>query len=708
MTTNEKREYRLNFGGKEIVVETGRLAKQADGAVLVSSEGTQVLVTVCSAKTPTPGQDFFPLMVEYVEKFYAAGKFLGGYLKREARPTTKETINARLIDRPIRPLFPKGYMCETIVSCTVLSYNPKGDPEVLAGLGASAALCLSDVPFEKSIGTCKVVRRNGKFFLNPDLGDESPRDMEIAVSASENAILMVEGEAMEASEKDVLDAILFAHEHIKTYCTFVDAIRKEVEKPKREFVPLTPNETLMGKVSQDFSHDVHQALLVDDKLKRQTAVRETESKVALAIEQDPAAFGLKEGDDFSKEAVQSIDELMSKIMRGDILERGRRIAGRRMDEIRPIETETNILVSPHGSALFTRGETQVLSTVTIGGSKGDQMLDRMIGLSYNKFYLHYSFPPFSVGEARGKFNVSRRELGHGNLAERALKAVLPSSDDFSYTIRVVCEVLESNGSSSMGSICAGSMALMDAGVPLRAPVAGIAMGLVKEGAQYKILSDILGDEDHLGDMDFKVAGTEKGLTAIQMDIKTDGLPKEILEEALEQARKGRLHILDHMSKTVTTARKEFKQGVPRIQTLKIKPDKIGALIGPSGKNIKALQEGYGVAIECEDDGTVRVIGIDMQKTAECVAVISLQINGPELEKTYEAQVVSVKEYGAFIEIAPGQSGLLHISEITNERVRDVQDYLDVGDKCQVQVLDIDRMGRVKFSAKVVQNVPKKE
>ena len=703
-----KKDYKIDFGGKEVVVHTGHMAKQADGAVLVSCEGTQVLVTVCSSKSANSGQDFFPLMVEYLERFYAAGKFLGGFLKREAKPSTKETLNARLIDRPIRPLFPKGYMNETIVTCMVLSYNPKGDPEVLAGLGASAALSISDIPFEKPIGTCKVARIQGEFVINPDKEEWDQSDMEITVSGSQDAILMVEGEAKEANEKEVLDAIMFGHKQIKQYCTLVEKMQKEIGRPKREFVPQTPNKQLMDKVTDNFAQNAREVLQINEKKQRQDETTLLEKKVAQTLVENPENFNLSNDADFNNIARDAIDKLLYNMMRNDILEEEKRIAGRKLDQVRPIETQTNLLSSPHGSALFTRGETQVLSTVTLGGSKGDQMVDRITGLSYDKFYLHYTFPPFSVGEARGKFNVSRRELGHGNLAERALKTVLPPFEDFSYTMRVACEVLESNGSSSMGSVCAGSMALMDAGVPLRSPVAGIAMGLVKEGERYKILSDILGDEDHLGDMDFKVAGTQKGITAIQMDIKIDGINQEIVEKALEQARKGRYHILEQMEKTIKTAREDLKEGVPRIDTFKISPDKIGALIGPSGKNIKYLQEHFEVAIECEDDGSIRVIGIDKEKIKKCIELSELQINGPKVGEEYKAIVASIKEYGAFVDIAPGCSGLLHISEITDQRVRDVYEYLSEGDECHVKVIGIDNQGRVKFSAKAVKNVPKKE
>ena len=702
-----KKEYKIEFGGKEITFETGRLAKQADGSCLVSCNGTQVLVTVCSAKKMNPGQDFFPLMVEYVEKFYAAGKFLGGFMKREAKPTTQETLNARLIDRPIRPLFPEGYMFDTIVSCAVLSYSEKGDPEILAALGASAALTVSDIPFDGPIGTCKVGRIDGEYVLNPSFEEWEKSDLELVVAASSDAILMVEGESKELTEEEVLGGITFAHEKLKSICATMETMRTETGKTKREFIPDVSNATILEKVTAAHTNDAREILSIDDKLERQNATKALEKKIAGALEADPTSFGLEEGAGYGKEAYSVVDKLMYNMMRTDILKDEKRIAGRKIDEVRQIETETNILATPHGSSLFTRGETQVLATVTIGGAKGEQMVDRIVGQSFEPFYLHYNFPPFSVGEARGKFNVSRRELGHGNLAERAIRQVLPDREDFMYTMRVYCEVLESNGSSSMGSVCSGSMALMDAGVPLRAPVAGIAMGLVKEGEDYKILSDILGDEDHLGDMDFKIAGTEKGITAIQMDIKIKGLPPKIMKEAVEQARIGRIHILGEMAKTVTEERKEFKEGVPRILTTKIAPDKIGALIGPGGKNIKALQENFEVTIECEEDGTVKVLGIDNEKSTTCIESINLQINGPEVGKEYDGKVATIKEYGAFVDIVPGLSGLVHVSEIADERVNDINDYLKEGDEVKVKVVEVDRMGRIKLSAKAVKALEKR-
>jgi len=702
-----KKEFRLNFGGKEVTVETGRLAKQADGSVFVTSGKTQVLVTVCSARTVKPDQGFFPLTVEYTEKFYAAGKFLGGFLKREGKPSTPETLNARLIDRPLRPLFPEGYLAETVVTCTVLSYGNDGDPEILASLGASAALAISDIPWDGPIGACKVGKIDGQFVINPNFEDWANSEFEIAVSASEDAILMVEGEALEHPEKEVLEAILFAHKNIKEFCHLVKTMQKEVGRKKREFTPVLPNATLMEKLEKAFASEARTALNISEKLERQNAVAKLTEKIKTTVSAEATNYGLTEDADFGKASATAVEHLLYKLMRADVLTEGKRIQGRALDQVRKITTEVDILKSPHGSALFTRGETQVIGTVTIGGSKGDQMVDRIVGQHYDKFYLHYAFPGYSVGEARASRGVGRRELGHGNLAERALKAVIPQQEKFSYTIRVACEVTESNGSSSMGSVCAGSMALMDAGVPLNAPVAGIAMGLVSDGNKYRILTDIIGDEDNLGDMDFKVAGTSKGITAIQMDIKIKGLTTQILEEALEQARKGRLHILGEMAKTITKERGAFKEGVPRIEMIKIEQDKIGALIGPGGKNIKGLQENYGVTIEVDEDGTVRVLGSDPTILNACVSTIKLQLTGPEVGADYLGTVVTVKDYGAFVDLAPGVSGLVHVSEFTNERVNDPNEYVATGDQFQVRVVEIDRMGRIKLSAKVVAPIPRK-
>jgi polyribonucleotide nucleotidyltransferase len=707
MMNQGKRIFTYDYEGKTVTIETGRLAKQADGSVLVSCEGTQVLVTACSAHEMKDGIDFFPLLVEYTEKFYSAGKFLGGFIKREGRPTTQETLNARLIDRPLRPLFPEGYMYETVISCTVMSYNEKGDPEVLAALGASAALSISDIPFMGPIGMAKVARINGQLVLNPDNSQWAQSDLQIAVAGTSDAILMVEGEAQIVPEPEVLEAINFGHDKIKGFCEFVKKIQSDIGKAKREFISAEANAVMMNAITEDFSSDARAALAVNDKMERQAATRALQKKVAEAMKANPSRFNLSDDVSFGKEAYKAVDGLLYNMLRADILDEGKRIANRGLDEVRTIETEVGILHAPHGSSLFTRGETQVLATVTLGGTAGEQMSDRIVGQNYDRFYLHYNFPPFSVGEARGVRGVGRRELGHGNLAERSIKAVMPSVEEFAYTTRVVCEVLESNGSSSMGSVCSGSMALLDAGVPLKAPVAGIAMGLVTDGKRFKVLSDILGDEDHLGDMDFKVAGTEAGVTAIQMDIKIAGLTREIMEQAMTQARAGRLKILEEMAKTITTPRGEFKDGVPRMETLKIDQDKIGALIGPGGKNIKKVQEDFKVTIEIEEDGTVKILGTDRAILKECANTIALQITGPAVGTVYDAKVVTIKEYGAFVDIAQGVSGLVHVSELTDDRVKEVDEYVSEGDTIKVKVLEIDRMGRIKLSAKAVQALTKK-
>jgi polyribonucleotide nucleotidyltransferase len=697
----DKKEFAINYGGKEVIIETGRLAKQADGAVLVTSGQTQVLVTVCSDTNMMEGQDFLPLTVDYREKLYAAGKFLGGFMKRETRPTTQETLIARLIDRPIRPLFPEGYFYETSVQATVLSYGQEGDPEVLAGIGASAALSVSDIPFNGPIASCKVGRINGNLVLNPDVNKWDESDIEISVSATKDAILMVEGECKLISEDEMLGALMFAHDHIRQMCETIIRMQQQVGRPKRQFVPVMPNHQMMEAIIQTFTREAAASLAIGPKLERQRAVKALQKNVAQAFKENPSRFGLTEDAQFEKQAFAAVDSLLYKMMRSDILDKEKRIGGRGLRQVRPIQTEVEILRQPHGSALFTRGETQVLATATLGGSEGDQMSDTIHGINYDKFYLHYSFPPFSVGESRTSRGPGRRELGHGNLAERAVKAVLPNQEEFPYTIRVACEVLESNGSSSMGSVCSASMALMDAGVPLKTPVAGIAMGLIYEQGRYKILSDILGDEDHLGDMDFKVAGNEQGISAIQMDIKISGINEEIIANALAQAKEGRMHILNEMSKTVQSHRPSFKAGVPRIVSFKIPPDRIGELIGPGGKNIKALQENYQVTIECMEDGTIRVLGIDTEKIDACIALADMQINGPKIGTDYDGKVVTIKEYGAFVDIAPGVSGLVHVSEFSNDRVNNVEDYVREGDIIKVRVVEIDRMGRVKLSAKVV-------
>lgn len=703
---NNKKEFKMNYGGKEITIETGRLAKQADAAVLASCEGTQVLVTLTCAKEVNDGQDFFPLLVDYKEKFYAAGKFLGGFLKREGRPSNQEILIMRLIDRPLRPLFPEGFMNETIIMAQVMSIG-SGDPEVLAGLGAAASLAISDVPFNGPMGYAKVAKIDGNLILNPTREQWDASDLSILVAGSNDAVLMVEGEANEVSEAEMLEGIVFAHNNIKEFCKLLDKMTKEVGVKKREFVPVTPNATLMSEAMKEFSAEARKVLSTNVKQERSNATNNLRKLIKEALKANPAKFALAEDADFGKEAAKVTDEVLYKMMRADILNENKRIAGRGLNVVRPIETETSILEAVHGSSLFTRGETQVLAAVTIGGKEGEQMYDSVHGVGYDKFYLHYSMPPFSVGEAKGYRGVGRREIGHGNLAERALKKAMPSQTDFPYTVRVACEVLESNGSSSMGSVCSGSMALMDAGVPLKSPVAGVAMGLIKEGENYKILTDILGDEDHLGDMDFKLAGTAKGITAIQMDMKIAGISEQIFREALAQAKEGRIHILGEMAKTISTHRQGFKAGVPQIKSFKIAPDKIGALIGPGGKNIKALQENYKVTMDVAEDGTVKVLGVDVAKIDEVIALADMQLNGPKIGAVYKGTVVTIKEYGAFVDIVPGLAGLVHVSEIADERVNDPNEYLTEGQLLDVKVLEVDRFGKIKLSAKAVAAVAKK-
>lgn len=703
---NHKKEFKMNYGGKEITLETGRLAKQATSSVLVSCEGTQVLVTLMCAKEVNDGQDFFPLMVDYKEKFYAAGKFLGGFLKREGRPSNAEILIMRLIDRPLRPLFPEGFMFETIVTAQVMSHGG-GDSEVLAGLGAAAAISISDVPFNGPLGFAKVGKIDGKLVLNPSREDFKKSELELLVAGKPDAVLMVEGEADEVSEADMLEAITFGHTNIKEFCKLVDQMVKEVGVKKREFTPVNPNAALMSAAEKEFTSEARKVLEVNVKQERSAATSAFKKTIKEALKANPSKFGLTEDSDFGKEAAKVTDEMLYKLMRADILNEGKRIANRPVTKVREIETEVSVFQNVHGSALFTRGETQVIAAVTIGGKEGEQMYDSIHGVGYDKFYLHYAMQPFSVGEARGYRGVGRREVGHGNLAERALKKAMPSQEDFPYTVRVACEVLESNGSSSMGSVCSGSLALMDAGVPLKGPVAGIAMGLIKEGDKYQILTDILGDEDHLGDMDFKLAGTKDGITAIQMDMKIAGISEQIFREALDQAKTARTHILGEMSKTIDSHRKGFKEGVPQIKSFKIAPDKIGALIGPGGKNIKALQENFQVSMDVAEDGTVKVLGVDVKKIDEVISLAEMQLNGPKIGSVYKGTVVTIKEYGAFVDIVPGLAGLVHVSEIADERVNDVNEYLDEGQQVDVKVLEVDRFGKIKLSIKAVAPVAKK-
>lgn len=704
---NNKQEFTIEYGGKTVVLETGRLAKQTDGSVLVTCGGTQVLSTVCSATESKPGQDFFPLLVDYKEKYYSAGKFLGGFRKREGRPSDQEILLMRMIDRPFRPMFPKGYFNETIIMNQVLSYDEDSDPQILAGLGAAACLAISDIPFEAPAGFAKIGYKDGNYIFNPSKSELEDSELDMIVAASEEAILMVEGEALELSEDVMLGAITFAHTEIKKFCKGLAAMKAKVGKPTREFTSTSSNDTLIKTVAEEFKSQARELLSITDKTKRSKTIKSLTKTVEETLKENPTKFGITEDANFGKEAYEGVDELLYEMMRADILTEDRRIGGRGLAEVRAIETEISCLKKVHGSALFTRGETQVIGTVTVGSKAGAQLVEDLNGVEFQKFYLHYTFAPFCVGEARGYRGVGRREVGHGNLAERAIKNMI--SDENPYTIRVACEVLESNGSSSMGSVCSGSMALMDAGVKMKAPVAGIAMGLIKdkESDNYKILTDILGDEDHLGDMDFKVAGTKAGITAIQMDIKITGINEEILSKAMTQAKEGRLHILDEMNKTINTTRTDLKDFTPRIEEMKVKPDQIGMVIGPGGKNVKALQENYNVTVECNDDGTVKILGDNAKNVADAIISLDMNINGPKIGEDYDAVVVTIKEYGAFVDIMPGVSGLVHVSEMADERVNDVNEYVSEGDKVKVKVLDKDKFGKTKLSIKAIAPLTKK-
>ena len=697
-----KQTVSFQFGSKTVTLETGRLAKQADGAVLVTQANNMVLVTVVGSRKESTA-DFFPLTVEYVEKFYATGKIPGGYFKREGRPTTNATLTARLIDRPIRPSFPEGYNTETQVVATVLSYDGTFPLEILASLGASAAMHISDLPFNGPTAAVQVGRHNGQFVVNPTPAQLEECDMDITIAGTRNGILMVEGEAKFISESEALDALKFGHKALAVVFDAQDELRKKTgSKPKRAFTPVAIDEAFKKQVEDFLTPKIKAALSIQEKQKRYEtaglAVKEAAAKFLAGVAETDLAK-MKKQLDFLAEGVKY------KVARFMILDDKVRIDGRNTTTVRPILCEAAILPRAHGSALFTRGETQVLGTVTLGTGDDEQMIDSLSGMLKRKFLLHYNFPPYSVGETGRMGGQSRRELGHGNLAERALKPVLPDFEKFPYTVRIVSEVLESNGSSSMGTVCSGTMALLDAGVPIKGNVAGIAMGLIKEGDKVAILSDILGDEDHLGDMDFKVAGTREGITSVQMDIKIDSISFDIMEKALFQAKDGRIHILGEMEKAIKSPRGEISEFAPRIETLKIRPEKVREVIGAGGKVIKGIIEETGVKIDIEDDGTIHIASSDPLMSKKAIEIINSICAEAELGKTYSGRVVKIMDFGAFVEIFPNNQGLLHISEISHERVRNVTDVLKEGDRIDVKVLDIDRAGRIKLSRKALLDAP---
>ena len=681
----------IDFCGRPLSLETGRLARQAHGAVLAQYGETVVLATVVSAYESRERVSFLPLTVDYQEKTFAAGKIPGGFFKREGRPSEKEILTSRLIDRAIRPLFPKGYDKETQVIVTVLSADRENDSDMLSLIAASAAIEVSDIPHKGPVAGVRMGRIDGKLVVNPILDLLEQSEISLVVAATPDAILMLEGSANIVDEETVLEALFGAHEAMAPVFAMQAELRGLVGKPKREFAVKTRDPVLVAAVRERVGASLEIALSSLTKKERSSALYQLEDKVALEF---AARFPEREA-----ELRDAYDSVVRERVRSVILDEDRRIDDRKSTDIRPLSAVVQVLPRTHGSAVFTRGETQALATVTLGTSSDEQKIDALLGERYKKFMLHYNFPPFSTGEVKFLRGPSRREIGHGALAERALTPILPSEEAFPYTIRVVSEVLESNGSSSMATVCGGSLALMDAGVPIKAAVAGIAMGLVKEGDRVRVLTDILGDEDHLGDMDFKVAGTATGVTAIQMDNKVGGVTREVMRQALHQSRDARLYVLDVMQKAIEAPRKEVSEFAPRIVTLRIKPDKIREVIGPGGKVIRGIVEETGCKIDIEDDGTVRIASADAAALQKAINTIQGITAEPEIGKIYKGTVRKIVDFGAFVEIFPGTDGLVHISQLSKERVRRVEDVLHEGDEVMVKVLDVDRSGKIRLSVR---------
>ncbi len=683
----------FQYGNHLVTLETGEIARQADGAVLIDVDGTTLLVTVVGKKESSGG-DFFPLTVNYQEKAYAAGKIPGGFFKREGRPTEKETLTSRLIDRPIRPLFPEGYSNEVQIVATVMSLNPEVDPEIPALLGSSAALAISGLPFQGPVGAAQVGYKDGEYLLNPTVSALKDSELELVVAGTAHAVLMVESEAKCLSEEIMLGAVLFGHEQMQVAITAINEFAAMVAKPAIAWTAPESNAELEKLVITETEAAIKAAYQIPEKLVRQETLKSIRADVIEKLNAD---------DEYSSLEIWTIiEKLESKIVRGSILHDGKRIDGRALDSVRPITIRTGVLPRTHGSALFTRGETQALVVATLGTARDAQVIDALAGEYKEPFMLHYNFPPYCVGETGQVGSPKRREIGHGRLAKRGVNAVLPNMDEFPYVLRVVSEVTESNGSSSMASVCGSSLALMDAGVPLQAPVAGIAMGLIKEGDDFAVLSDIMGDEDHLGDMDFKVAGSENGITALQMDIKIDGITAEIMKVALEQAKRGRLHILGEMNKALSETRGEMSDFAPRIITFKIDPAKIREVIGKGGATIRSITEQTGASVDLTDDGIVKIASVDKAAGEEARRIIEEITAEVEVGKTYEGKVVRLMDFGAFVTILPGKDGLVHISQISDERVEKVSDKLSEGDTVKVKVLEIDRQGRVRLSMKDVE------
>ena len=680
------------IGDKEIIFETGKIARQATGSVMATCGETQVLATAVVGKAPGEHQDFFPLTVNYIEKTYATGKIPGGFFKREGRPTEKETLTSRLIDRPLRPLFNDDFLYEVQVICTVMSSNKDEDPDIVSFLAASAALAISGLPFNGPLGALRIGFIEGSYVVNPKRSELEDSYLAMVIAGSDSAVIMVESEAKELSEDQMLGGILFAHQEMQPVIEAIKEMAKDVGKPQFEYEPKSLDNELIEKVKEAYGEGIEKAYEIKIKQERVTALNELKEKMISEMIQEESE--IKESDLFD-----SFKKIEKKIVRGKLLNGEARIDGRDFDEVRPIYVEAGVLNNTHGSSLFTRGETQAIVTTTLGSPKQAQLIDALEGEFKDQFMLHYNFPPYSVGEAGFMAGPKRREIGHGKLARRALEAVLPDPEEFPYTVRVVSEITESNGSSSMASVCGSSMSLMDAGVPLTSSVAGIAMGLVKEEDNFIVITDILGDEDHLGDMDFKVAGTSEGITALQMDIKIDGITEEIFDVALEKALKARTHILSIMDKEISESRTEISEKAPKAEILEINKKKIRDVIGKGGETIRSLVELSGAQIDVDDSGTITIYGDTLESRELAIEKIKEITAEPEINKIYTGTVASIVDFGAFVTIMPGRDGLVHVSEIAEERVEKVSDYFVEGEEVQVKVLDVDRQGKIKLTMK---------
>jgi polyribonucleotide nucleotidyltransferase len=686
----------FQYGQHTVTLETGEIARQATGAVMVDVAGTVVLVTAVGRKEAVPGRDFFPLTVNYQERTYAAGRIPGGFFKREGRPSEKETLTCRLIDRPLRPLFPKGFTNEVQVVATVMSLNPEVDPDIPALLGASAAVALSGMPFAGPIGAARVGYQDGEYLLNPDLTPLKDSQLDLVVAGTQNAVIMVESEATELSEEVMLGAVMYGHEQMQVAINAIRELAAEAGKPAWDWQPPEEDKELRARVEEACLSDLTEAYKIAEKQERTARIKELRDEVKARL-----ADG-EEGSPEADEIKEIFHDIEKRIVRDLVLDGQPRIDGRDTTTVRPIGVRVGVLPRTHGSALFTRGETQAIVTATLGTDRDSQVIDAIEGERRERFMLHYNFPPYCTGETGMVGTPKRREIGHGRLAKRGVQGVMPADEDFPYVLRVVSEITESNGSSSMASVCGTSLALMDAGVPLKAPVAGIAMGLIKEQDRFAVLSDILGDEDHLGDMDFKVAGTEGGVTALQMDIKIDGITREIMEKALGQAREGRLHILKEMGKVMTTPRGEMSAYAPRFITLRINPEKIRDVIGKGGATIRALTEETGATIDIDDSGVIKIASVDKEAGEEAKRRIEEITADVEVGRVYEGRVAKIMDFGAFVTILPGRDGLVHISQISEERVESVSDKVKEGETVKVKVLEVDKQGRIRLSMKAVE------